>query len=387
MKSLVVLFLIVFAVSACSQENKNIPQSLQSKFKTLYPKADEVEWSKEEGNYEVNFELNDVEMSVVLDSKGNLLETETEMDKDKLPDVVKATIEKDYAGYSIDEAAKIVKDGKTTFEAELEKDGEKFDAVFDVNGKLIEKVENQDEENNIENNEEMKNEENENGNEIEGNEQNENEKEENESGWLKDFNVQPKDLSTVGENKYFILKPGYQLTLQGTEENKDVLLIIIVTNETKNIDGYETRIVEEKESKNGNLVEVSRNYFAIDKNEKDVYYFGEEVDIYKDGKIVGHEGAWQSGKDGAKFGLMIPGETESGEKYYQEVAPEVAMDRVKNIADNISFDTPAGKFKNCLKTEETTPLEPGVKEYKIYAPNVGLVQDGNLKLIKYGYTK
>jgi hypothetical protein len=49
--------------------------------------------------------------------------------------------------------------------------------------------------------------------------------------------------------------------------------------------------------------------------------------------------------------------------------------------------TPAGEFRNCLKTEETTPLEPGVKEYKYYARGVGLVQDGALKLVKYGRTK
>ena len=32
----------------------------------------------------------------------------------------------------------------------------------------------------------------------------------------------------------------------------------------------------------------------------------------------------------------------------------------------------------------STPLEPGEKEYKCYAPGVGLVQDGSLKLVKYG---
>jgi hypothetical protein len=43
--------------------------------------------------------------------------------------------------------------------------------------------------------------------------------------------------------------------------------------------------------------------------------------------------------------------------------------------------TPAGTFEKCLKTEETTPLEPGDKEYKLYAPGVGLVQDGPLSLV------
>lgn len=49
-----------------------------------------------------------------------------------------------------------------------------------------------------------------------------------------------------------------------------------------------------------------------------------------------------------------------------------------------TFKTPAGEFTNCLKMEETTPLEPAEKEYKHYAPGIGLIQDGGLKLVKYG---
>jgi hypothetical protein len=62
----------------------------------------------------------------------------------------------------------------------------------------------------------------------------------------------------------------------------------------------------------------------------------------------------------------------------------VALDRAETVALNVSIKTPAGEFKNCVKMEETTPLEPGVKEYKLYAPGVGCVQDGDLKLVKYG---
>src|SRR5437867_13349942 len=67
-----------------------------------------------------------------------------------------------------------------------------------------------------------------------------------------------KCLST-GRNGYFILEPGYQLTLEGKEGSKKVELVVTVLNETKLVDGVETRILEERESANGNLVEVSRN--------------------------------------------------------------------------------------------------------------------------------
>jgi len=58
----------------------------------------------------------------------------------------------------------------------------------------------------------------------------------------------------------------------------------------------------------------------------------------------------------------------------------VARDRAEITSLTESVETPAGKFTNCLKTKETTPLEKGTTEYKLYAPGIGLVQDGDLLL-------
>jgi hypothetical protein len=108
------------------------------------------------------------------------------------------------------------------------------------------------------------------------------------------------------------------------------------------------------------------------------------VDIYKGGKVVSHEGAWLSGVAGAKFGLAMPGTALLGARYYQELAPGKAMDRAEILSLSDTLDTPAGKFTNCLKVEETTPLEPDDKEAKIYAAGVGLLKDGPMKLVRYG---
>ena len=142
-------------------------------------------------------------------------------------------------------------------------------------------------------------------------------------------------------------------------------------------------MVEEKETANGQLGEVSRNYFAISKKTSDAFYFGEDVEIYKNGQVVSHEGAWLSGVNGARFGMMVPGTPLLGARYQQEVAPKVAMDRAEVVSLADSLQTPAGKFDKCLKTEESSPLEGG-KAHKLYAPGIGLIYDGNLKLTKYG---
>jgi hypothetical protein len=63
------------------------------------------------------------------------------------------------------------------------------------------------------------------------------------------------------------------------------------------------------------------------------------------------------------------------------------MDRAETISVSHEFTAPAGRFIHCLKVKETTPLEPGNVEYKLHAPDVGLVQDGSLRLVRYGFLK
>jgi hypothetical protein len=198
--------------------------------------------------------------------------------------------------------------------------------------------------------------------------------------WTTEFRVEPGELSATGRNPYFILEPGYQLVLEGGQEQ----LTITVLDDTKTVAGVETRVVEERETKDGRLVEVSRNYFAISKRTNSVFYFGEAVDIYKGGEVVSHDGVWLAGVQEARFGLMMPGVPLLKARHYQERAPRVALDRAEIVSVNETVKTPAGEFANCLRVEETTPLEPATKEYKYYALGIGLVQDGSLKLVAYG---
>lgn len=198
--------------------------------------------------------------------------------------------------------------------------------------------------------------------------------------WTSAFLTEPDELSSTGRNPYFVLEPGYVLVLEGGGAQ----LIVTVLNETKKVDGVETRVVEERETKGGQLIEVARNYFAISKRTNDVFYFGEDVDMYKDGKITNHDGTWLSGVNGSKFGLIMPGRPLLNARYYQEVAPKVAMDRATIVSVTETVETPAGVFKNCLKVEETTPLQRFVTEYKYYCAGIGMVRDGSLKLVKAG---
>lgn len=142
-------------------------------------------------------------------------------------------------------------------------------------------------------------------------------------------------------------------------------------------------MVEERETVGAALTEVSRNFFAISRRTGSVYSFGEEVDTYENGAVTGHEGAWLAGVDGARYGLMLPGLPLLGARHQQETAPGRAMDRARIVSVDGSLTTPPARFTRVLTIEETTPLEPLARDTKQYAPGVGLVRDGALRLVRY----
>lgn len=72
--------------------------------------------------------------------------------------------------------------------------------------------------------------------------------------------------------------------------------------------------------------------------------------------------------------MIMPGKFVVGLKYYQELAKVKDEGRAEVVSLDDVIDTPAGEFQQVLKTEETTTLEPGEKEYKFYAPGLGLIQ-------------
>ncbi len=203
--------------------------------------------------------------------------------------------------------------------------------------------------------------------------------------WKDTFDLSACTWSSTGKNDFFILEPGYQQVLEGKEGKKIIRLEITVLNETMKIGDVETRVVEEREFHNGEVEEVSRNFLAVCGSANDVYYFGETVDIYEDGEVDDDEGEWMAGTEGANAGLLMPAKPQIGDRFYQEMAPDVAMDRVEVVGNTESLKTPAGEFHNCLKIKETDPLESGAGEYKIYARGIGIIQDGDLLLVKYGY--
>ena len=279
---------------------------------------------------------------------------EVKVTVEQTPPAVQQTIKRELVGARLEDIARKQRQGKTVYETDIIKDGYKWEVVIGEDGQVVSRLQ-----------------EGEAGagkvkaSAVGG------------SGWRETFAVRKSDLEPTGDNPWLTIRPGRVLELRNGIDT----LTITILSESATVDGVKVGVLEERETKNGKLAEVSRNFFATDRNTGDVYYFGEEVDNYKDGKIVDHESAWRAGEKGARFGLMIPGRPKVGDRFYQEIAPRVAMDRVEIVSTDETVKTPAGTFEHCVHLKETTPLEGDVS-HKWHAPGIGLIKDDNFELAR-----
>jgi hypothetical protein len=185
------------------------------------------------------------------------------------------------------------------------------------------------------------------------------------------------------DNKYYSLNPGTIMTYKGTdEEGNSMLDIITVTNDTKEIQGIPTRVVNDTVFVEGKLEETTNDWYAQD-DKGNVWYMGEDTTDFTNKKNP-HEGSWESGVKGAKAGLIMLAEPKVGVTYDQEVAKDVAEDKATVLSFNNNVTVPYGFFSNVLKTKEFSALEPDVIEEKYYTANVGDIKEQTLKGSKEG---
>jgi hypothetical protein len=185
--------------------------------------------------------------------------------------------------------------------------------------------------------------------------------------------IDPAEYTAKVDHPLVPLTSVRQTEFEGREEETRTGVSTRVLERTGHVAGVEVAVVDVTEFEDGELVEHTEDYYAQDR-EGNVWYFGERVDDVEDGKVIGHEGQWLAGKDGAKPGLFMPAEPEVGRSFEQERAPGVAEDESEVVAVGLRVKTGAGEFDDCIKTEDFAPLDKRT-EFKFYCAGVGLVRE------------
>jgi hypothetical protein len=188
--------------------------------------------------------------------------------------------------------------------------------------------------------------------------------------------LDPAAFANAVTNPYFPLVPGTVFRFRGTGNARDETTVVTVTSDTRVVNGIRATVVRDQVYRAGELIEDTYDWYAQD-GAGNVWYLGEDTKEYRNGRVVTTQGSWEAGVGAAKPGIIMWADPAAhvGERYRQEYLPGEAEDWGKVVAVGETVVVPYGRFQGCIKTEDTTPLEPNVREHKYYCRGVGVVKE------------
>ncbi len=190
--------------------------------------------------------------------------------------------------------------------------------------------------------------------------------------------------ATTAINPYFPLTEGTKTILAARGVNADGPYSerseLTNIGPGRTILGVQTTAVLDKAYEGDLLVEETTDYYATD-SIGNVWYMGEDVTnfIYDDdGNLIETNDAssWIAGIDGALPGWIMPAVPTQGLSYFQEfAAANDALDEalIWAVGQTVTIDG-LGVFSDVLISFESTSLDPEAREFKYYAPGIGLIR-------------
>ncbi|HZQ66759.1 MAG TPA: hypothetical protein VFA66_16200 [Gaiellaceae bacterium] len=186
----------------------------------------------------------------------------------------------------------------------------------------------------------------------------------------------PRGFTARVDNPWFPLKPGIRYAYTGIKDGKPSRDLVVVSRRTRRIRGAPCVIVQDRLWIEGKLEERTTDWYTQDRL-GNVWYFGEQTaELDRNGRVTSTEGTWLAGVNGAQPGIYMPAHPRVGESGRQEYYKGHAEDhfRIRAVLATVPAGTP-----NSVVTEETTPLEPGVLDNKIYVRGIGVVTELTVK--------
>jgi hypothetical protein len=145
------------------------------------------------------------------------------------------------------------------------------------------------------------------------------------------------------------------------------------------IAGIKATPVRDRLYVDGRLEERTTDWYAQDKKGT-VWYLGERTaELNEHGHVTTTSGSWRAGVDGAYAGVQMPAHPVVNEAARQEFLPGEAEDQFQILSLRAHAHTPGASSNQALLTQETTVLEPGVVDHKLYVKGVGTVIDKAVK--------
>jgi hypothetical protein len=135
----------------------------------------------------------------------------------------------------------------------------------------------------------------------------------------------------------------------------------------------ETAIVQYVAYLDGRIHEVAIDRYA-QADDASVWYFGEDVFNYEDGKVADTNGTWVANEQ-TPPAMIMPAEPRPGNVYRPENAPGIVFEEVRVDKVGQEMNGPSGKISGAIEVNELHM--DGTREAKVFAPGYGEFSTGD----------
>jgi len=178
-------------------------------------------------------------------------------------------------------------------------------------------------------------------------------------------------------NPWLPLSETPRVELRGTDDGADIRVVRTLLDRTEPFEvGGETveaAVVEDRAVEDGELHEIALDYYA-QADDGTVYYMGEDVDNYENGKVANHDGAFRYGEDTDALGVAMPANPMPGDEFSFEDVPGVGSER-NTVATVGEPETFGGTTYEDALVVDGYVLPDEEEESKYYARDIGLIRE------------
>jgi hypothetical protein len=180
-------------------------------------------------------------------------------------------------------------------------------------------------------------------------------------------------------NPWFPLTPGTVLVYRGEKDGSRGRDVFTVARQRRMILGIRATVVSDRLYLARHLAERTTDWYAQDRT-GNVWYLGERTaTLNARGRVTSADGTWLAGVGGARAGIYMPAHPAPGEAGRQEYDRGHAEDQYKVLGLGAHVSTPAVSSDHALLTQETTRLEPGALDHKLYVRGIGTVVEQTIR--------
>jgi hypothetical protein len=185
----------------------------------------------------------------------------------------------------------------------------------------------------------------------------------------------PGQFASRVDNPWFPLRTGTVFVYRGVKDGKAARDVLTVTDQHRTVLGIGATVIDDRLYLNGRLEERTTDWYAQDRR-GNVWYLGERTaTLDRHGRTRSIEGSWLAGVNGARAGIYMPDHPNPGETGRQEYYRGHAEDQFKVLSRHATVTSPATSSHHALLTQETTRLEPGTLDHKLYVRGIGTVRE------------